>query len=711
MTTDTTDWSAFAQRLARRGERRLVLVEGPRPEALAWLRRQLPTPLWGAGLWTGPANDRPHPALMPVAPARARDWLGRELDLLVWDGWHGNPPDALAALAGTLRAGGLLFWLMPPLAQWPTFDDPDYARTGLDGADRHPFAARMAALLRASDSLIRVVCPTRVPLALPVLAEPETPFRVAATEDQARLVTALVRFGLGRRRRPVVVTADRGRGKSAALGLAAAQLLRRGRSRILVTGPSPDSIATLMRHAETALTGDLAEVGPDRLGTAAGAEIRYQPVPELLALRPPAEVLLVDEAAAIPPDRLRALLLGWPRVAFCSTVHGYEGSGRGFAIRFRATLETETPHWQALSLSQPVRWAGSDPLEPLIDRLFLLSASGSEATGPAGSEGGVTVEPWSPAGAPEAELAEAFGLLVDAHYRTTPADLRQWLDDPAAQTWCARVQGRIVGLLWAAREGGLPAPLAEAVAQGRRRLRGHLLAQSLACHGGLAEAARGRMLRVVRIAVAAGARRQGIGQRLVRAARDWSARAGLAVLGTSFGATPELLRFWQSCGLAVVRIGVQREASSGEYPLQMATGLNAPGQSLVATLRQRLVRHWPDLLLRHWQAMAPELLVSVLEDLPADGQLEPLDQRDLQGFAHGHRGYDLCWPVLRALSRCPGVLARVRDQGELPLWVAAVLRGRDWQALRQDGLCLGQRQGEARLRSVVRALLAQAPEL
>ena len=116
---------------------------------------------------------------------------------------------------------------------------------------------------------------------------------------------------------------------------------------------------------------------------------------------------------------------------------------------------------------------------------------------------------------------------------------------------------------------------------------------------------------------------------------------------------------------------------------QMATGLNAPGQSLVATLRQRLVRHWPDLLLRHWQAMAPELLVSVLEDLPADGQLEPLDQRDLQGFAHGHRGYDLCWPVLRALSRCPGVLARVRDQGELPLWVAAVLRGRDWQALRQ----------------------------
>lgn len=100
MTTDTTDWSAFAQRLARRGERRLVLVEGPRPEALAWLRRQLPTPLWGAGLWTGPANDRPHPALMPVAPARARDWLGRELDLLVWDGWHGNPPDALAALAG-----------------------------------------------------------------------------------------------------------------------------------------------------------------------------------------------------------------------------------------------------------------------------------------------------------------------------------------------------------------------------------------------------------------------------------------------------------------------------------------------------------------------------------------------------------------------------------------------------------------------------------
>ena len=56
------------------------------------------------------------------------------------------------------------------------------------------------------------------------------------TADQQRAVDAVVRVVTGHRRRPVVLTSDRGRGKSAAFGIAAAQLT------IRAPGPVADSL-------------------------------------------------------------------------------------------------------------------------------------------------------------------------------------------------------------------------------------------------------------------------------------------------------------------------------------------------------------------------------------------------------------------------------------------------------------------------------------
>ena len=58
-------------------------------------------------------------------------------------------------------------------------------------------------------------------------------------------------------------------------------------------------------------------------------------------------------------------------------------------------------------------------------------------------------------------------------------------------------------MLWATVEGGLDSELAEQVMLGKRRLRGHLLPQSLATHSGFAKAACQSLLRIVRIAVSA----------------------------------------------------------------------------------------------------------------------------------------------------------------------------------------------------------------
>jgi len=708
---DPFAWRALQDSLAANGERRLVLLEGDREQNLRWLAGLLPGLEIQSGLWTGPADHSPDTRLARVTPAGARKWLGREVSLIVWDGWQGNPPDAFAGLSGALTAGGLLFWLMPPLAEWSRFADPDYPRTGLEHGRNHPFAARMAELLADDDAVIRV-SPDRPESRPPVPPLPEKRFRIAATRDQEQLVQRLVRFGLGRRRRPLVVTADRGRGKSAAMGMAAAELLRQGRQDIVVTAPSEQNVETLFRHACETLGDQLAEASPGILSSRAGGRLRFMPVRELLTLRPEAEVVLVDEAAAIPAPLLKSVLLGWPRVAFATTVHGYEGAGRGFAIRFRQVLDQSTPQWQSVTLSEPVRWTLNDPLEALITRLFLLAADGGRLPGKTEySAGELVIEPWEPAAASDGALSRAFGLLVDAHYRTSPADLRQWLDDPAAHSWRARIGDQTVGVLWCALEGGLPDELAQQVSLGTRRIRGHLLPQSLASHSGYPEAAVLRGLRVVRIAVSDEVRRAGIGQSMVQAARAYAAEQDVDYFGTSFGGSAELLAFWQTCGLHVVRVGLQQEASSGEYPLQMVAGFSQAGRDLEERIRNRLADHWLTLLPGNWQALEPTLLAGITADLPTGPTLDKDDLRDLRNFANGHRGFQVTVPVLRKLSQVPGIMAWLKSHEALAVWCQGVLQGRPWSALQADRLCLGQREGEDRLRQVVRDLLKDGPGL
>ncbi|SUB15592.1 tRNA(Met) cytidine acetyltransferase TmcA [Pantoea agglomerans] len=141
-------------------------------------------------------------------------------------------------------------------------------------------------------------------------------------------------------------------------------------------------------------------------------------------------------------------------------------------------------------------------------------------------------------------LEAAYRLLTSAHYRTSPLDLRRLLDAPGMQLWRAGDASALQGALWLVEEGGLEPALAQAVWAGTRRPRGNLVAQSLAAHAGLAEAATLRSLRISRIAVAAERRRLGTGQQLVAAAA--SAAVGYDYLSVSFGYTESLWAFWRA---------------------------------------------------------------------------------------------------------------------------------------------------------------------
>jgi hypothetical protein len=124
-----------------------------------------------------------------------------------------------------------------------------------------------------------------------------------------------------------------------------------------------------------------------------------------------------------PPPVLQGLLEHYRRVVFATTIHGYEGTGRGFALRFRDVLDRRTPGWRELRLETPIRWAPNDPLERFVFRALLLDAEPSHPARRAGDRAPsprIELLHRDRLAADEATLSELFGLLAIAHYQSRP---------------------------------------------------------------------------------------------------------------------------------------------------------------------------------------------------------------------------------------------------------------------------------------------------
>jgi len=624
------------------GVRQLLVVSG---EA-RWCREQTEAILsaWPQqrGIWLGGTETG---VLQAVSFSAVRRWLGRETDLIVIDSHQGFDADAIAAISGTLQAGGLLVWLMPELAELGGVADPQWSRLLSEGDQpfaSSPFLQRLAALIIAAPELYLyqqnkplpawIPVPRPKPAAIPV----HPPYR---SKDQQRAVEAIMHVVQGHRRRPLVLSADQGRGKSTAFGLAAARLLQEGKQRILVVAPAWTAVETLFRKAAAQLRE--ARLEPGCLFYGAGM-MQFQ-VPDTLDGEP-ADLVLVDEAAALPVALLERLLARYSRIAFATTVHGYEGTGRGFAVRFRPLLDRLAPGWRERRLGTPIRWAADDPVERFMFEAFLLDAEPAVLDDP---------EPLVPTDCrfellqssrllkDEALLRQVFGLLVQAHYRTRPFDLRLLLDAPGIRLTVAWQADRIVAVCLAMQEGGLDTAPADDIYAGRRWLRGHLLAQLLLMQTGNVEALVQRGLRVLRLAVHPRLQRRGIGSALVDHLRERCRMAGLDWWGVSFGANPGLLDFWQRWAMRPVQLAQRADGRSGEFSLAMAQALSSVAEPLVDQAGERLAQQWLPGLSRAWSGLDAGLVGSLTARMTSIWPgMEERDRRELEAFARGRRRFE-----------------------------------------------------------------------
>lgn len=646
--------------------------------------------------------------------------LGSETDAVIFDAYAGLDPDALGAVAGTIRAGGVLILLTPMLRDWPQFDDPDYARLTVAGCARDQiqgrFLRRLARLLMA-DAAVMVVgqngqyAKTDIPNATDVAIEQTPPVaedKFCRTIDQSRAVDALLRVATGRPRRPVVLTADRGRGKSAAMGIAAARMLEQGMSEIVVTAPRLDAVEQIFAHAARLLPQAQVSRAALHMG---GGSLRFVLPDQLLDERRSGQMLMIDEAAGIPTALLARLLDRYTRIAFATTVHGYEGTGRGFSLRFQKILDARVPQWRAMHLDTPIRWAADDPLERLIFRALMLDANAAEDEaihGAAPADLHFEILDRDALLDDEQCLSQLFGLLVLAHYRTRPFDLRLLLDAPNVTVAVLRRRGAIAATALLTTEGAMDADTCRSIWAGDRRPRGHLFPESLAAQMGLEQAPLLRCARVVRIAVHPLVQGRGLGTHLLEKLVGHACAQGFDYVGSSFGATPALLDFWSRSQFVPIRTSATRGAASGEHSVLVMRALSSGGEALAASARERFEAQLPQQLGEPLSALDREIVARLLvAPNVRPVTLEAADWRDLVAFAHGGRPYESCIGSLWRLGCAALVNQSAVSQQQRDAMIVKVMQRQPWR-LAAEVLGESGRAGVLRqLRAAVAALTMQ----
>ncbi|MFG0607328.1 GNAT family N-acetyltransferase [Vibrio mimicus] len=598
---------------------------------------------------------------------QGQQWLGKECELLICDlnqGWDAN---SFNAALGTLVGGGILIVM----------------------GEAHSLTPAARGWLEVALGELLVICPQQLPL-LPERVSSSSAIRY---EQQELAVEGIIKVVTGHRKRPFILTADRGRGKTSALGLAAAKLMQTRKMRILVTAPALTSVEPLFIHAQRTLLQANAKRGDIQWED---STLRFIAPDELLRTQPECDLLLVDEAAALPLSLLKRLVERYHRVVFSSTIHGYEGCGRGFSLKFQQWLQQQRPQMRALHLEQPIRWAQADALEQWQNQAFLLQSELAELPA-AHTRSPLRFSPLTQdAGVQQPErLAQVFALLVNAHYQTSPNDLFSLLGDETMRLFTA-YQGEVcVGCVLAVREGALDEGLIEAIQLGTRRPKGNLAPVTLANQLGITEAARQSCYRILRIAVHPDCQRQGVGSQLLE---HFIEQHPADYYATSFGVSDDLLPFWLNNRFVPVKFGSHRDQASGCYSLLM---VHQNSLAWLAQAQQQFGVHWVFELSDSLRELEPEI-IQLLLPYGISSPNSPRCQVLVERYAQGGANYE---SVAVWLFGWLWEYAVSANELISPLLISKILQRKSWAECAEQFQFTGKRQVESALRTDILALL------
>lgn len=501
--------------------------------------------------------------------------LGTEYKCLIFDAYDAFNERLFAASAGTVAGGGILVLRTPSLNQWA--DNPH-------GQQPSKFIRRFIKKieLHQSDELNneeskRVEGQSRSTQTKAILIADTVESDAPTTEtnwpvEQTQLIKQLHDSLLNKKNTTAVVQADRGRGKSTLIGLTIRQMRadKRGAAKtVTLTANRLSACKVLLRHA----------IGWGEKD----CPIKFVPIDQALTMKH--DVLIVEEAGSISIPVLNKLTTLSNNIVFATTVQGYEGAGRGFALRFSKQLDQHRPDWIMLNPQLPIRWSNNDPVEAFINDALLLKTvlpSIEESTIRSASNAQLIRIDKRTLSSNDQLLEEIYSLLIQAHYQTTPADLRNMLDEEQLLVFAQYDNKTLTGAALVAIEGEIPNELHTDIVQKKRRLPDQILPQLLAQSAADTTALIHSYARIVRIAIHPELHRQGFGTQLINDLQTQLYKLSSSI-GASFGADTQAISFWLKLGFTPIHYGYKANPRSG---LRSACLLKAKEPSVVSTINK-----------------------------------------------------------------------------------------------------------------------------
>ncbi|HDJ27402.1 MAG TPA: tRNA(Met) cytidine acetyltransferase [Aciduliprofundum sp.] len=651
--------------------------------------------------------------------------LGRTYDLIIADFHRSLVPNDLGILVSTVRGGGLFIAIVPPLDKWvemrnffhsyiltPPYRLEDtktnFVRRVINKMREHEGIAifENGELVKDGRTGAR---PYRRPR--PRIPEarlfPREVYEIAVTQDQVRVLKQMEKIADGG---VFIVTSDRGRGKSSALGLGAAGMaLASGRRlRVLLTAPRAANVAEVFRFAGEALRAagkrfDV-EVYKGDVTALRSRKLVMEYWPPFKAVGKKADLLLVDEAAAIPVPILFRLRSSAPRVVYSTTVHGYEGTGRSFTIRFMRTLKEKEGKLRHIEMSDPIRYAPGDPIERWIFDTLLLDAEPPKLEN-------VDLERlkyrrFSIEELLEREdlLREYYGIFVLAHYRNNPNDLGILCDAPNQEIRALLQDDHVVCSVQLAREGGLDEDTCRELYYGMYPA-GNIIPDMVIKHYRQEGFGALRGLRIVRIATHPDFMDRGIGslmlKNILKEEADW--------VGASFGATPRLLNFWLKNGFIPVHVSPSVNEQTGEFSVIVLRPLSNRAKKIVHLVRQEFFRRFVYSLPDVYREMEAELALQLLQAAvlhKAQPQLTDVQWKRLIAYTYGPATFEAVRDAVFELVKTYFESVKRPRMNKLQklILVGKALQGKSWEELAKE-LGKGETFIMVELRDAVRKIL------
>ncbi|HID43091.1 MAG TPA: tRNA(Met) cytidine acetyltransferase [Archaeoglobaceae archaeon] len=651
--------------------------------------------------------------------------LGQTYSSLVLDLTEGFNPNDLGILIETVAEGGLILIISPKIMEWNNLIGKWEEDISESPGVIPRFNRRFISRTLESDGIIiydvdedRIIKNYTYPEVEESRGTLEIPqdiqeikrklYKLCATQDQIRVLQLFeTYFDRKKERKSVVITADRGRGKTAILGILTPYLISRMNFvlkrpvRILVVAPTPESIQTYFQFLKKSMvrqgmsdfrtreTRNLTTVLNSRF-----ARVEYAIPRRALMEKEYADIVIVDEAAGIDINVLEKITENIRYTVFSSTIHGYEGAGRGI-IRFLKKLEVEDIEIERIHLEEPVRYGNEDPVERWLYDVLLLDSQPAEL-----NEGDIEK---IKAGklkfehidkdrlmADEKLLREYFGIYVLAHYRNRPSDLVILADFPNHFPFRVSVNGKTVCSIQVAIEGGMDAEFIKKLTEGFRP-KGQIIPDLIVKHFFFEEFATSKGVRIVRIATHPSVTGMGVGSFALKKIQEWAKSEKLDWIGSGFGVSAELFNFWRKNGFLPVHITPGRNEVSGEHTTIVLKTLNREMKGKLSQINsefiKRLIEYLGDELKDIEIETAIMLLGTIQRNAPlSKPKIKNEDCRRMEKYFEGLSLYEYISDVVRPLVKYYYSRAKriELDEAEHEIVVGKCLQLKTWREVNNE---------------------------